>query len=291
MVLKTGENRRSFMGKSLTGLAAVMAGSAVTSVANGSSAQVAAGTAGERLAYDPWSRLRAVSSRARQLWTVVYVDPEHLQGNLERDIEATFNGGADAAVLELGKDPATLERAVAHARRKYPTAKIGVNYLGGEGDEYGYKTSFRLASAYDLDIVWTDFCGVDLIRELPEISLHEIEAARAPNAFYCSGIHMKYGTLLNPDKPIEQSALQAMGWVDGIVITGPKTGVPTDPDRARRVRSVVGSYPMGAASGVSEESYPAIRDYVDYCLVNTSISDPDHRLIEEKVRRLRRLMD
>lgn len=287
-LVTAGENRRAFMGKSLTGLAAVMTGAA----GSRASASYQPGVSDcESASYQPWSRLRAVSGRARQLWTVVYVDPENLEANADRDIEASFEGGADAAVLEFGRDPATLERAIAHVRSKYPTAKIGVNYLGGEGDEYGYKTGFRLANQYGLQIVWTDFCGVDLVRELPEISLHDIESARAQNAFYCSGIHMKYGTLVNPDKPIEQSALQAMGWVDGIVITGPRTGVPTDPDRARRVRAVVGAYPMGAASGVSEESFPAIRDYVDYCLVNTSIADANHRILLEKVRRLRRVMD
>lgn len=243
-----------------------------------------------KLAFDPWSKLRAISKREKQLWPVIYVDRANLTENIERDISASFEGGADAVVLELGKDPAPLAKALEHALKKFPKTKIGVNYLGGDEDPYGYLTGFKLAKEMSLDIVWTDFCGVDKIKELSEISLHEIEAHRFPGAFYCSGIHMKYGTMLDPNKSIEQSALQAMGWVDGIIVTGPKTGVAADPDRAHRAREVIGTYPMGTASGISAENFHHIADYVDFCLVNTSISDENHRIILKKVRELRKTM-
>lgn len=247
------------------------------------------------LAIDPRAKLRAISPRAKQLWPVIYVAAANTLPTLERDVEAAFEGGSDAVILEIGKTvniPA-LTRAVEHARHKYPTAKIGVNYLGDEdggADMYGYKTSFRLSKEFGLHIVWVDFCGVDLIKELPEISLHAIEAARDPQTFYVSGIHMKYGTLLDQSKAIEQSALQAMGWVEGIIVTGPRTGIPTDPDRPRRVRHMIGDYPMGLASGVSADNFPSVAAHVDYCLVNSSIADADHRLIKAKVRALRTVM-
>jgi len=102
---------------------------------------------------------------------------------------------------------------------------------------------------------------------------------------------MKYSTLIDSQKPIERSALQAMGWMDGIVITGPKTGVPTDPKRAHRVREVIGNYPMGAASGVSAENVHSILGSIDYVLVNTSISDKNHRILGDKLKALRSAMD
>ena len=192
--------------------------------------------------------------------------------------------------MELGKDPETLERALAHARSRYPNAILGANYLGGEPDPYGFINGFRLVKEYDLQIVWTDFSGVDLVKELPEISLQTIEKQRPEKAFYCSGIHMKYGTLLELNKPIEKSALEAIGWVDGLIVTGAKTGVATDPEKARRARSVIGDYPLGAASGVSVENVEWILPYIDYCLVNTSISDSNHRILKDKVRELRAKM-
>ncbi len=280
-------SRRTFMAQGLTGLAsaALLAGAGA-----GAPAALAAGEREGQPEFGSRAKLRAISSRAKQLWPVIYLDLANLTSTLERDIDASFEGGADAVVMELGRDPATLERAVEHARRKYPSAKIGVNYLGGAGDEYGFINGFRLAKDYALDIVWVDFCGVDRIQELPEVSLHEIESRRALNAFYVSGIHMKYGTLIDPNKTIEQSALQAMGWVEGVVVTGSATGQPTDPDRARRARGVLGAYPMGAASGVSAENFRGLAPYVDYCLVNTSISDSNHRILKDKVRELRTVM-
>ena len=245
---------------------------------------------GEEFMFNPRKKLLGISNRAKQLWPVIYVDTKNLKDNVERDIERSFEGGADAVVLELGKDPAPLAKALEHARVKYPKAKIGVNYLGGDQDPYGYLTGFRLAKEIGLDIVWTDFCGVDKVQELPEISLQEIESHRIDSAFYVSGVHMKYGTLIDTNKPVEKSALQALGWVDAVIITGPKTGIPTDPQRAVRVRQAIGNYPLGAASGVSDENFHTIGANVDFCLVNTSISDAEHRIIMSKVKALRKVM-
>ncbi len=289
----TTGSRRTFLGHSLAGVAAAaVLPSRLT--ASPSTLAPAAGVAPRdpnEVVYDPWAKLKAISSRAHQLWPVIYLDKTNLLPTVERDVEAAFEGGADAVVLELGDDYAPLEQALAHVKAKYPRAKVGCDYLGGDADPYGYMTTFKLAKQFNLDIAWTDFCGVDLIKELPEISLHAIEAARPANAFYCSGVQMKYGTLLDPNKTIEQSALQAMGWVDGVILTGTKTGVPTNPERPRRARQVIGNYPMGLASGVSAENFPLFRQYVDFCLVNTSISDANHRILLDKVKELRRVMD
>lgn len=291
--LTTG-SRRTFLSQSLAGVAA--AAILPSRIHAQPSAQDPArkGRAPREpseLAFDPWSKLKAISNRAHQLWPVIYLDKTNLLPTVERDVEAAFEGGADAVVLELGDDYRPLQQALEHVKNKYPRAKVGCDYLGGDADPYGYMTTFKLCKELNLDIAWTDFSGVDLIQELPEISLHAIEAARPANAFYCSGVHMKYGTLKDPNKTIEQSALQAMGWVEGVILTGPRTGVPSDPERPRRVRQVIGSYPMGLASGVSAENFPLFRDYVDFCLVNTSISDASHRILVEKVKELRRVMD
>lgn len=277
------------MAQSMTGLVAA----AVTANARAEEKPKAEGHEPPATDFDPRAKLKAISSRSKQLWTVVYVSADKTLETAERDVEASLEGGADAVVLEMGraKNIATLEKAVAHVRKKYAQAKVGVNFLGDdETDPYGYINGFRIAQEYDLHIVWTDFCGVDLVKELPAISQQTIESARPANAFYVSGIHMKYGTMLDPKKSIEHSALQAMGWVEGIIITGPKTGVPTDPERAVRARRTLGSYPMGTASGVSVENFHTIRDHVDFCLVNSSISDENHRILVAKVKALRAVM-
>jgi hypothetical protein len=236
----------------------------------------------------PRKMLEKISNRPKQIWVVGYTN-----STLEdafKDLETSFANGADAIVFE-GSDYEKLDKYMTEIRKKYPKAVLGVNFLGGEKDLNTYKQTFELAKKHKCQIAWTDFSGIDLINEAPEFSLHEAMALKPDDVFYVSGIHMKYSTLKDPAKPIEKSATQAMGWVDGIVITGPKTGVATDPDRAKRARSVIGDYPMGAASGVSAENVSTILKYIDYALVNTSIADKDHRIIGEKLKALRAAMD
>jgi hypothetical protein len=286
-------DRRAFVAHGVVGLgAAAVAASPLGSTAIGAARdRFPDGDPAVPPAFDPWSKLRAISPRAKQLWPVIYTDAARPEATAERDVAAALAGGADAVVLELGDDVGPLERALKAVRARFPGAKVGANFLGSDADPYGFHATFRLARELDLAIAWTDFSGVDRIRERDEISLHDVEAERAPGAFYVSGVHMKYGTLLDPSKSIEQSALQAMGWVEGLVITGPRTGMPADPELAKRARRVIGAYPMGAASGVSAQNFASIRDAVDFCLVNTSISDADHRILTDKVRELRRAMD
>lgn len=224
----------------------------------------------------------------KQLWVVGYVN-----SNLEdyiKDIENSFANGANAIVFE-SSDYKKLDEALTEIRKKYPKHIFGVNFLGPDEHLMTYKETFELAKKHNMQIAWTDFSGVDLIKESPEVSLHEIDKLKPKDVFYVSGIHMKYSTLIDPDKTIERSALQAMGWVDGIVITGPKTGVATDATKAKKARSVIGDFPMGAASGVSAENVHDIRSYIDFVLVNTSISDKNHRINGEKVKALRKALD
>lgn len=226
--------------------------------------------------------------KKKQLWVVGYVN-----GTLEdyiNDTEESFNNGADAIVWE-SSDYKKLDEALGQIKAKYPTKIFGVNFLGPDDHLMTYKETFELAKKHHLQIAWTDFSGVDLIKEAPETSLHSIDALKPDDVFYVSGIHMKYSTLVNAGKTIERSALQAMGWVDGIVITGLKTGVATDPERAKQAQSVIGRHPMGAASGVTADNVKTILPYIDFVLVNTSISDKNHRIIGSKVKELRNALN
>lgn len=228
--------------------------------------------------------------RSPLLFVVSYVNQtgdSSLVDEAFRDIEASLEGGADAVILinEWSKLH-ELESTLLQVRKRFPQIPLGVNYLGDESEPYGYKDSFRLSREYNLKVVWTDFSGVDQIHEKPDISLHEIASVRDQNAFYCSGVHMKYSTLRNPQKTIEQSAQQAMGWVDGVIVTGPQTGVPVSPEVVRRARSVLGEYPLGVASGVSPQNVSLIKNDVQFLLVASSLQDENKRIQKHKVREL-----
>ena len=258
----------------------------------------------------PWVHpseiLASIGPRKKKLFVVSYVGQpvpggKALDGTFA-DCEASIEGGADAVILINENMPegvkktqfpplAELEEAVKTCRARYPDLKIGVNWLGDDKDDpYGYKGGFRLARENGLCLVWTDVSGIDLIKEAPALSLHEIAAARPPGVFYASGIHMKYTHLLDEGKTIEESALQAIGWLDGVIVTGPKTGTASDPEVVKRARKVLGTYPLGVASGVTAENVATIREYVDFYIVHTGIQEK-HRIVAAKVKALRAALD
>lgn len=234
---------------------------------------------------NPRAQFEKLSQHKKQIWVVGYTN-----GTLDEalhDAEITFANGGDAIVFE-GGDYKKLDSVLAAARAKFPDKVIGVNYLGAT---ISYIETFELAKKNNLQIAWTDYSGIDQVEDAPEISLHHIDESKPKGVFYVSGIHMKYLTLKNPNKSIEQSARQAMGWMDGICITGPATGHATNPEKAKRARAAIGDYPMGAASGVSPENAKDILPYIDYALVNSAISTKEHRIIPERLQALRKVFD
>lgn len=239
---------------------------------------------GQGVDVNPRDIIKSFSKNSKQIWVVGYTN-----GTIEdalRDGEVTFANGGDAIVYE-GSDYRKLSDVLAAARAKFPDRILGVNYLGAT---ISYIETFELAKKHKLQIAWTDYSGIDQVTEAPDISLHDVDNSKPESVFYVSGIHMKYLTLKNPKKSIEKSARQAMGWMDGITITGPATGQATDPEKARRARAVIGDHPMGAASGVSPENVSTILPYIDYVLVNTSIAGKDRRIIPERLKALRDAM-
>lgn len=236
---------------------------------------------GKGVDVNPRVEFQKFSNNKKQIWVVGYTN-----GSIEdafRDLETTFANGGDAIVYE-GSDYRKLDQVLAAVRAKYPEKVIGVNYLGAT---ISYIETFELAKKHNCQIAWTDYSGIDLVKEAPEISLHDVDSTKPAGVFYVSGIHMKYLTLRDENKSIEKSARQAIGWMDGVTITGPGTGQATDPEKARRARAVIGDHPMGAASGVSPENVSTLVPYIDYMLVNTSIADANRRIIPERLKALR----
>ncbi|HLB58941.1 MAG TPA: hypothetical protein VJL87_02510 [Bdellovibrionota bacterium] len=240
--------------------------------------------------FDPRGKLLSLTSKLPALFVVAYVGKAQ-EGNIfaeaEQDVEASLEGGADGVIfINEYSTYQDLEFVLQKMRPKYPNSVFGCNYLGDPNDLYGYKGTFRLVKEYNLQIAWTDFSGVDLIQERPSISLHDIEMERPEDVFYCSGVHMKYSTLLDPSKPLLKSAFQAMGWVDGILLTGPKTGILADPQNVREARNATYPYPLGLASGVSPENAHLIRDHVDFVLAATSLWEAPQRISAKRIREL-----
>lgn len=231
---------------------------------------------------------------APSLFVVVYIEPEPEAEMLKHamsDVQASIEGGADAIVLINEESSfAQLDTALTQVRGEFPNATLGANFLGDETEPYGFQKSFELAQKHHLQLVWTDFSGVDAMVDYPPMDFHRLQSIDRGNFFYCSGIQFKYGRFVDTQKPIETSALQAMGWLDGINISGSATGVTCEIDKVKRVRTAIGNHPIGLASGVNTENVGAFLPFIDYALVGTSLMDPNHRIIKEKVTELKHSM-
>jgi hypothetical protein len=187
-------------------------------------------------------------------------------------------------------------------RLRYPSFPLVLSALG-----YGpanLTEGFRLARAFQAQGVWCEVVPGERIeyeeddgsyREAEVISRElalQVQARERPEAMHVAGVHMKYTRPLD-GRSFEEAMKAALGSVDGINITGPKTGVLADVERIRRARTAAGEWPLGLASGVSVDNVASVASFVDYLIVGTSLKKDDDalRTDEAKVRALREKLD
>ncbi len=250
-----------------------------------------------------------------QLWVVVHIrahkhllddgsvdEPRLIAGALD-DARAVVDGGGDMIVLINSRCAMPLyERVIAAVRAQHPDFPLGISALA-----YGPENlteGFRLAKKFNAQMVWMEVVpGTRFEYEeeddvyveatvTPRTLSRRVQDAEKPDAMLVAGVHMKYTHNLD-GRDFAASMRDALGWVDGINITGPKTGVLADVERVRQARQLAGDYPLGLASGVSVDNIDAVLPYIDYAIVGTSLKEPDDplRTSMERVRALRTRMD
>ena len=260
------------------------------------------------------AKLRAISGKRVQLWVVVHVRaPKHLRpdGSIDEealvagavsDVDAVVEGGGDLMMLINSSCPMPLyERVLSAVRTRHPHFPLGISALS-----YGPENlteGARLAEKFGAQVTWTEVApGTQF--EFEEEDGRYVRAAptrralarevmqRASGRMLVSGVHMKYTRPL--DHPDFSEAMRAaLGAMDGINVTGPKTAQLADLGRIRLARELSGGFPMGLASGVSAENVAEVMPFVDYLIVGTSLKDPAdaRRTSRERVRALRERMD
>lgn len=260
-------------------------------------------------------KLRRISAKTVQLWVVAHVrahktlrpdgsvDEEALIQGAVRDADEALRGGADALVLINARAELPLyERVIAAVRAKHPTAPLGLSALA-----YGPENlteGFRLAKQFQADIVWCEVVPDEAFEyegddgryqpavTTPRALALEVQARDRPEAMHVAGVHMKY-TRPTDGLSFPEAVRRALGSVDGIVVTGPETGMVADVERIRTARAEAGAHVMGLASGVSVENVESVIPFIDFAIVGTSLkrSDDPLRVDGDKVRALRTKMD
>ena len=86
---------------------------------------------------------------------------------------------------------------------------------------------------------------------------------------YFGGVAFKYCRRV---EQLEAAARIAIRYMDVVTTSGPGTGKAAEPDKLRRMRQALGSFPLALASGVTPENVTDYLPYVDCFLVATGIS-------------------
>lgn len=85
-------------------------------------------------------------------------------------------------------------------------------------------------------------------------------------------VHVKHAEPLVPRDPVEE-ALDCVerGLADGIIATGPRTGVPADLSQAEKLKAALPATPLFLGSGVSVDNVAAALRVADGIIVSTSL--------------------
>lgn len=261
------------------------------------------------------AKFGGISKNKVQLWVVVHVranktlaadgtvDEAKLMADVLASADAVVRGGGDMIILINSRTEMPLyEKVITAVRQRHPTFPLGLSALA-----YGptnLTEGFRLAAQYEAQMVWCETVPDEAIEYeeddgkytradvIPLALALDTQARLRASAMHTAGVHMKYTRPLD-GKTFEEAMLAALGKVDGINITGPKTGELADVERIRVARRIAGLHLIGLASGVSVENIASVLPYIDYAIVGTSLKDPSNPLLtsEVLVRDLRKRMD
>ncbi len=154
--------------------------------------------------------------------------------------------------------------------------------------------SLAIAKASNAKFIRTDFfadkmmADKHLIDEKPERITHYRTNIGADSVLLLTDIQVKYGTLVDANKTITQSATDAIaGKSDGVIVTGKKSGVPPDLKRIKEAKIAVGpNHSVILGSGTTAENIAELFAHADAAIVGTSISTGTGGIIQrEKVRK------
>jgi uncharacterized protein len=215
------------------------------------------------------------------------------------DLNALQAGGAQAALVENDFDqPHTLvggaeivaamtrvtSEVVRHAR-----IPIGVQILLND-----WRASLAIAHACGAQFVRLDFfvdrvaIKAGTIEPVPDQIMAYRKAIGAEQILILADLQVKYSTLLDGSKPIEQSAQEAAAaGADAVIITGQATAI--EPAAADLIAAHAGGLPVLIGSGLTPANAAALLPHADGAIVGTYLrSGPaaHDRVVAAKVREL-----
>lgn len=198
-----------------------------------------------------------------------------------RDAESLARGGVDVLMIENFGDapfypgavpPATIAQmtAVAAAIATRVDVPIGINVLRNDG-----AGAVAVAAAVGAAMVRVNVLTGARVTDQGVIEGRAWEVVRmraqlAPDLLVLADVDVKHSAAL-AERPIEDEVadLVGRGGADGVIVSGTRTGAPTDPEHVARVRGVTDA-PVIVGSGASLETAAALGRVADGFIVGTA---------------------
>jgi len=185
-----------------------------------------------------------------------------------QSIRVAVEAGADGIFLiDQGMSSSELLAFIPEVHSRYPDLWVGVNLLDTPAPETIGRVLGLPAGG-----IWSDNAGVDeRLDDQEEASL--FLSSRLKNKWdglYFGGVAFKY------QRPVHSSmqasaAEKSKPFVDIITTSGSGTGVATDLEKVKTLRSGAGTHPLGLASGITPGNVDEYLPYVDVFLVASGI--------------------
>ncbi len=200
------------------------------------------------------------------------------------DAETLIEGGFGALLLEnFGDAPffpksvpaqtiAQMTRLAVEIRNRFDVP-LGINVLRNDG-----LAALAVAAAARADFIRVNvLIGARVTDQgIIEGIAHELGRLRtsidADSVMILADVDVKHSAPL-ARRPIQQEAVETVerGGADGIIVSGPGTGLPIDLDQLRAVRQAVKGVPVFVGSGASADTIRETEPFVDGWIVGTSL--------------------
>ncbi len=204
--------------------------------------------------------------------------------NAKKDLQSFVNGGVDGVIIENNYD-------IPHTEFVTPQIAKDMTYLGlqlQKGNKLpigvsllwnDFKNGLLIAKKINaqfiripvfVDRVKTDY---GIIQGKPAEVLKFRRQIKAENVALFTDIHVKHSVLLSKNSLIKSAQLAIKNGSDALILTGNWTGQEPDLMHLKKVRQIVGDFPIFVGSGASARNIRRLLKYANGVIVSTSLKE------------------
>lgn len=212
-----------------------------------------------------------------QVWPVIHLSSQEVAYRNAGLAQAC--GCTGVFVIEMDGRNDAIDPVAVELKRRFPTLKVGVNYLGVPAHLAVVRSLYL-----GLDATWTDEPGVrsDGVHPLTLDATVPV-LQRNPGHLFFGSVAFKYQPA-DADPPAAARAALALGMIP--TTSGAATGVPPQASKLHAMRQAVGDGPLAVASGIDPDNVYELGRFLTHILVSTGISSSFHEFDEGLLLRL-----